>query len=257
MDKSKNFDKNEVDIIVKELEQFGLDEHSAMVYIALLRLGETGTSPIIRETGLHGQYVYKSLERLEAEGLVQHVIKRGRRKYSSKSPRTLVHLAKARKANAEVLASKLDELMVLPPEQAFEVYQGRESYIAHEFDMLERAEEGSELLIIGGSGDKFNSIIGSRLGEYANLQSKKNIKIKYIGSESEREKTSSLHGGRKNFSIKYLPGLFTGQVNTNIWPDAIGFNIYGEPVTRFTIFSSIVAGSQKQFFEALWKIAKD
>lgn len=254
---SKNLDKNEVEEIINELKQLGLHEHSALAYIALLKLGETGTSPIIRETGLHGQYVYQALTDLEEKSLAQHVIKRGRRKYSAKSPRTIVQLAEIRKTHAESLASKLNEIMTLPPEQAFEVFQGRESYIAHEFDILEKAQEGSELLIIGGSGDKFNNMLGSKLGEYTKLQNTKRIKIRYIGSENEREKIQTMHGGRNNFSIRYLPGLFTGDVNTNIWSSSLGFNVYGDPVTRFTIWSPIIAGSYKQFFETLWKIAKE
>lgn len=257
MEVSKKFDKNEVKILTDKLQQLGFEEHDALVYIALLKLGETGTSSIIRETGLHGQYVYDSLERLEGNGLAQHIIKRGRRKYSAKSPKTLVHMAEGRKSQAETIASELSSLMTLPPEQAFEVYQGAEAYVAHEFEILEKAVEESELLIIGGSGDKFNHALGSRLGEYTKLQTKKCIKIRYIGSEKEREKTSSMHGGRRDFAIRYLPGLFTGQVNTNIWPDSLGFNIYGDPVTRFTIWSPVVAGGYKQFFETLWNLAKE
>jgi hypothetical protein len=46
-------------------------------------------------------------------------------------------------------------------------------------------------------------------------------------------------------------------VNTNIWPDSIGFNIFGQPVTSFVISNPIIAGSYKQFFETLWNMAKD
>ncbi len=146
--------------------------------------------------------------------------------------------------------------MVLPSDQQFEVFQGKESYIAHEFDLLEQAKEGSELLVIGGAGDRFNETMGERLSAYAALQAKKQISIRYIGSESQRAAMPELHGRRKLFQTRYLPGLFTGQVNTNVWPDVLGFNIFGEPVTRFTIWSPVVAGSYRQFFETLWKMAK-
>ncbi len=104
-------------------------------------------------------------------------------------------------------------------------------------------------------GDKFNGTIGERLFEYAALQVKKQISIRYIGSESQRAGMQAMHGRRKLFQARYLLGLFIGQVNTNVWPEALGFNIFGEPVTRFTIWSPVV-GSYKQFFEALWKMGK-
>ncbi len=238
------------------LEKLGLSDKEAKVYIALLKLGEVGSSKIIREAELHGQYVYQTLESLEERGLVQHVIKHGRKKFSAKSPQVLTRLIDQQKTIAESVASKLQELMVLPPDQRFEVFQGRESYVAHEFDLLEQAQEGSELLVIGGTGDKFNETMGNRLGEYAALQIKKNIIIRYLGSEGQRADMPQIHGRRKLFEARYLPGLFTGQVNTNVWPNCLGFNIFGEPVTRFTIWSPVVAGSYRQFFETLWKIAK-
>lgn len=243
--------------IPENLQKLGLTKKEATVYVSLLRLGEVGSSKIIKDSELHGQYVYQALGSLEHKGLVRHVIKHGRKKFSAKNPQALSRLIDQQKAIAENVASKLQELMVLLPEQSFEVFQGRESYVAHEFEMLEKAPVESELLVIGGTGDKFNETIGERLGEYAQLQVKKNIRVRYLGSEGQRASMSHMHGHRKLFEVRYLPGLFTGQVNTNIWVDSLGFNIYGEPVTRFTIYSSVVAGSYRQFFETLWKMAKE
>lgn len=252
-----NVDKNGKDTLVDNLKTLGLSEREALVYLALLRVGETGTSPIIRDTNLHGQYVYQALGTLEERGLVQHAIRRGRKKFTAKNPRTLTRLIEHQRVIAQDLAVKLEELMVLPPEQRFEVFQGKEAYVAHEFEILERQPEDSELLVIGGAGDKFNENMGSRIQEYATLQARKNITIRYIGSESQRASMQEMHGRRKLFEVRYLPGLFTGQVNTNIWPDLLCFNIFGEPVTRFTIWNPVVAGSYKQFFETLWRLAKE
>ena len=250
------FDEKEESKILHDLQALGLSDKEAKVYTSLLKLGEVGSSKIIKEAELHGQYVYQALGSLEKRGLVQHVIKNGRKKFSAKNPKVLTRLIDQQKVIAENVTSKLQEMMVLPPDQRFEVFQGIDSYIAHEFEMLERAPESSELLVIGGTGDRFNETMGERLGEYASLQVKKNIRVRYIGSEGQRTAMPQLHGGRKLFEARYLPGLFTGQVNTNVWPDSLGFNIFGEPVTRFTIWNPVVAGSYRQFFETLWKIAK-
>jgi sugar-specific transcriptional regulator TrmB len=248
------FDEKE---LKSELQNLGLDKKSANVYLSLLKLGEVGSSKIIKDTGLHGQYVYQSLEKLEKEGLAQHVIKHGRKKFTAKPPSVLVRVAEQNKIRAEGLVSKLNDFLLLPPEQKFEVYQGRESYIAHEFEMIKNAPENFELLVIGGAGDRFNEEMGGTLKEYIKIQNEKNISIRYIGSNDQRDVMPELHGPRKNFKIRYLPGLFTGQVNTNIWSQTISFNIYGEPVTRFTIFNKTVAESYKQFFETLWNLAKE
>jgi predicted transcriptional regulator len=250
-------DKQKEAEVLSGLKSLNFDEKKAAVYLALLHLGQVGSSKIVNATGLHGQFVYLALAKLEEKGFVQHVIVGGRKKFSAKSPALLVRVAEEKRIQAEVLSSKLSEIMVLPPEQTFEVYQGQEAYVAHEFAMLRQTPENGELLVIGGAGDRFNECMGEKLREYSSLQIKKNISIRYIGSEDQRPTMSETHGRRKNFKVRYLPGLFTGQVNTNVWPGSLGFNLYGDPVTRFTVFSKTMAESYAQFFETLWKLARE
>ena len=77
MNASKNLDKD----IEYSLERLGLDPKESAVYCALLRLGTVGTSHLLDATGLHGQYVYQALARLEERGLAAHAIVRGRKKF--------------------------------------------------------------------------------------------------------------------------------------------------------------------------------
>jgi predicted transcriptional regulator len=237
-----------------DLKSLGLLKKEAEVYLALLSLGEVGSSKIIKKTGLHGQFVYSSLETLEQKGLVQYIVKRGRRKFSAKNPKTLVQLIDRQKRTAEEIAEKLNALMVIPSRNEFEVFQGAESYIAQEFDLLAGAPVGCELLIIGGSGDRFHENMGSDIKGYEKLRRDKKITVRYLGSEDQREYLAKNKKNRSDFDYRILPGLFTGMVNTNVWPEAISLNIFGEPVTKFVISSSVVAGSYRQFFETLWKL---
>ena len=177
---SEKFDKNKNTEIINGLQKLGLNEKEAIVYLALLELGTVGSSKIINKTGLHGQYVYASLWVLERKGLVSHVIERGRKKFSAKNPKTLVRLIDEQKHLADELAEKLQERMILPPQQQFEVFQGVESFVAHEFELLGRVEEEAELLIIGGKGDAFKTTMGERLGAYETLRIKKGVSVRYI-----------------------------------------------------------------------------
>lgn len=250
---SNMLDKNK---IMTDLERLGLSPNEAAVYVAMLELGEVGSSKIIAKTALHGQYVYQALAKLEEKGLAQHVIKNGRKKFSAKNPNVLSQLIEQQKRLADEVAEKLKAMVVLPQEQQFEVYQGVDSYVSHELDMLERAAPGATLLVIGGSGDQFIKTMGMRISEYDRLRLKKKISVRYIGSEDQSEALRKTHGIRQSFEFRLLPGLFTGLVNTNVWPDSVGFNIYGEPVSRVTILSKVIAESYMQFFETLWKMGK-
>lgn len=254
---SKYIDETKNGEIEDDLKSLGLGEKEIAVYLALLGLGEVGSSKIIKKTGLHGQFVYTALDILENKGLVGHVVKRGRKKFHAKNPHVLVRLAEHQKKVAHNVAEKLENLMVLPGEQEYEVFQGRESYVAHEFELLENTSEEGELLIIGGTGDEFAKNMGDEIRRYERIRREKKIKIRYIGSSDQLDYLRKSVADRDFFEFKVLPGLFTGMVNTNIWQNVIGFNIFGQPVTSFVISSPIIAGSYKQFFETLWKIAKE
>lgn len=240
-----------------ELERLGLTEKESLVYTSLLSLGKVGTSKVIQDTGLHGQFVYQSLASLEEKGLVGHVIIRGRKKFHAKHPRALIHIAEQRARAAQTIVRDLESALALPPEQAFETYQGVESFIAHEEELLQRAPKGCEILVIGGEGDRFLETMGTSLGAYEAIRRKKEVSIRYLGSLRQKEALQKDRGGRFLFRHHVLPGLFTGLVNTNVWPDALNLNIFAQPVTSFQINSREAADSYRGFFETLWNMGKE
>jgi sugar-specific transcriptional regulator TrmB len=252
---SKNIGANERDELSKQMEALGLKQNEALVYLALLSLGEVGTSKISESSDLHSQLVYIALDTLEKKGLVQHVIKRGRKKFSAKHPQALVRLVAEQKHIAEILSTKLEKFSALPKEQRFEVFQGNESYVAHEFDLLREAPDGSEILIIEGVGGRFIQEMGNRMPEYEELRIKKRVGVRYIGSNEAQKELEQHVQHRKLFSYRFLPGLFTGQVGTDIWPSALGFNVYSDPVTSSVHYNEVIAGSYRQFFEVLWNLS--
>lgn len=242
--------------LVKDLETLGLGAKEASIYIALLQLGLVGSSKIISATGLHGQFVYQGIAILEEKGLVQHVIQNGRKKFSAKPPSTLLNLIEQQHRTAESVAEQLQKLLVLPQPQQLEVFQGRDSYVAHELDLLARAPQDAELLVVGGLGDKFHPTMGEHVRAYDVAVTKKHIRIRYIGCEAQRGEIEKIARSRADFVYRLLPGEFGGEVNTNIWPDCISFNIFGTPVSKITLSNKSVAESYKQFFETLWKMGK-
>lgn len=249
-------DKKTLEHFTTDLQKVGLTLKEAAVYMALLKLGETGSSKILSETGLHGQFVYQALEGLENRGLAQHVIQRGRKRFSARPPNTLLALIEQQRRETADIAERLTNLFPQPSQQQFEVYQGEEAFVAHEFHLLEQAPTNATLLVVGGTGDAFINTLGSSLSVYEKLRIKKGISVRYIGSEAQRQELTTRTIQRTLFNFRLLPGLFTGNVNTNIWPTALSFNIFSQPIGNFTITNTVVAASYRQFFETLWKLGK-
>ncbi|OQA36361.1 MAG: Sugar-specific transcriptional regulator TrmB [Parcubacteria group bacterium ADurb.Bin326] len=250
-------DEKEKNRIIKNLTALGLNEKEATVYLSLFVLGEVGSSKIINETGLHGQYVYDSLNKLEEKGLIQHIIKRGRKKFIAKNPETITRLISLQQLIAQETTERLKNISRLPEEQKTETFVGNESWIANEFNLIEKASVGAELRIIGGQGDHFSKEMGGALTNYESIRDDKKIIIRYIGSLEQCTYLENFKKERANFHYRLLPGMFTGLVNTNIWPNIVNLNLFGDPVTSFVIYNQQVAESYGLFFEVLWKLASD
>lgn len=76
--------------LVTVLEQNGLSEKEAKVYLSLLELKEALPSTISRKTGVKRPTTYVILDTLAAKGLASHVDKKGQRYFQALDPRTLV-----------------------------------------------------------------------------------------------------------------------------------------------------------------------
>ncbi len=255
---STNFDENSDKFLVKQLESLGLTEKESRVYLALLSKNDVGSSKIILATGLHGQFVYGALARLEQLGLVKHVIQNGRKKFSANPPLRLLSIVEEKKLTAQNIARQLQERYSRKHEQDFEVFQGESAFTMHQFDMLERVEQNQEALAICGPTERFLATLGEgETDEFEELRIKKGLRVRYIGMEPMRERLAEMRKWRQLWEYRIFPGTSTGLVDTDIWPDNITFNIFGDPILSFTITNKIVADGYRSFFESLWNLSKE
>src|SRR3989344_8484323 len=152
--------------LIKQLQDLGLSEKEAHVYLALLPKPDVGSSALIRATGLHGQFVYDALQKLEDRGLARHAVVRGRKKFSANPPERLLALLREKELAAAAVVRVLEERYAGKQEQSFEVFQGVEAVVAHEFQLLKETPEGSRVDIIGAGEDLYAQMLGSTFDEY-------------------------------------------------------------------------------------------
>ncbi len=240
------------------LEKLGLTPKEIEVYIYLIqRSQEVGTSKIILSTGLHGQYVYMSLDSLEKKGLVKHAVKNGRKKWSSNPPNRIESLVEEKRIIANQVKDALELLSVKPNDQEFEVFQGEEQFLTNEFNMIEEANEGDTVDIIGGKEDVFMKLLGERRREYNAKGVEKKIEIRFIGTEEQREYLEKVKRSRTFFNYRIMPGYNNSNISTSIHKRATLFQIYGDPVLVFKLKSEAIASNYRTFFDSLWNLCKE
>lgn len=249
----KILDKKEYKKIQDNLEKLGLGGKEVSVYLDLLsRQTEVGSTKVVQGTQLHRQYVYNAIEALEQKGLVKHVIKNGRKKFSANPPHRLSSLVDEKRIIANDLVDALESIFQRPERQEFEVYQGREQFITHEFRLVKEAEQGSFVDILGGAGSKFSEMLGEERDSYNELSLERDIRIRFLGAEDQREYLAGTKRVRANFDFRIMKGLNNSYVSTSIRPNNITFQVYGNPTLAFYLKSKEIAQDYRNFFETLW-----
>lgn len=241
--------------IYKKLEQLGLSEKESRVYVALLGFGEmVGSGKVITATALHGQFVYTALASLEEVGLVRVATVRGRKKFAANSPLGLAALIERKKVMADEVAQDLLKLSGKEHTQDFQVFQGREAYIANEFAELECSEVGETWRIIGGSGDVFMELLGHELELYDETRKGKKITILYLSTEQNKDTLPKEVAHRPDFVVRSIKGYTKNNTNTLIRPQSVSINSFANPVLAYYLYSKETAEGYQNFFDALWEM---
>lgn len=251
-----NIDKIELEKIKKALQEFGLSEKDSLVYLNLLSFGETGISALEREMGIHRQIIYNSLYALELLGLVKHVIVKGRRKFSAQSPRRLQVLVDKKQQTALELIQKISDFATPSREQEFEVFQGESAFVEYQMESLLDAQENETLSILGSQWNSFFTVMGNKIDNYEKLRISKGIKLRFIGSEMQKQTLEEAVRKRPLFEYRIIKGLKNGFVDSNIWKNSVSFNIFGNPVIIFHLKNQDIAKSQQEFFDSLWELGE-
>ncbi len=250
---SQNFDKN----TVEKLALLGLSNREALVYLSLLRQqAPAGTTTLIRATGLHGQYVYNALETLEEKGLAKAITKGVRKKFFAVSPGQFRFLAERQRLVADTLATELETLHSNNPQQLIEVHEGREAFIARQFELIYEDKNDDTIDVFGGGEESFVEICGNEIKRLDAERNKKKIKARYLGSEAQRAYFEKHMEGFGGFKFRALPKLPKTLVDTHIRSDSITFLLFGDPVAAITVKNPLIAINYKVVFETLWALGK-
>src|SRR3989338_6069103 len=94
------------------LKEAGLTEGEAKVYLALLKLGNSTTGPIIDESKIANSIIYRLLDNLIQKGLASYIIKDKTKYFQAAEPKKILEYIDERKQKLEESKDKIK--MILP-----------------------------------------------------------------------------------------------------------------------------------------------
>lgn len=236
-------------MLEENLLQLGFTHNKVVVYISLLKLGQTKVGPLLHKTGFHRNIVYRELNDLIEKKLVNVINKKGVNYYTAIDPEPLLF---EQKKKEETARNVLQEIKGLQKQSYSEVMvlAGRQGIL----DLCEMVlKEKADVYVIGGT---FNIIkeLGPELIKFQERATQKNIKQFTLAQAlSEKENFNLL----KTDKLRYLPKDFTPSPHV-IWVfgKVVVHVLWEEPQTIFIIKNEKLADNYRGYFKLLWNKAE-
>ena len=139
------------------LQELGLTKNESKVYLALIEIGTTTTSKIIKQVGINTSKVYESLERLLKKGLVSYTLIKNKKHWQAEDPKSLieyidieqVELNKKKLASENVI-NQLNSIRTIPKDNAstYKIFEGIKGIKAAREHVLEILKPGDTYYLI-------------------------------------------------------------------------------------------------------------
>jgi sugar-specific transcriptional regulator TrmB len=242
----------------KQLEELGLTKNEALIYLFLLKIGETTTGKIIKETQIVNSQVYETLNSLVARGLVSYNLQKDGKHFLAEDPKKFMELEEARKKKIQELIPGLLSLKNNEQKETITaVYEGYEGFKTAFKKIIDDCPSGGEISILGFS-EQQNKTESLRLFLFnMNLKSsKKKHKLKIILDSSTKSTLGKDREQEKNTEVRYMPKGYVSPAAMDLFEDYVYIFLWEEKPFVFMIKNRMIAESFRVYFKFLWGIAK-
>ena len=244
----------------KILEEIGLTKNEIKVYLALIKIGQTTTTQIIKDSKINPSKIYNSLDKLIQKGLATYTIKANKKFFMASSPENLKQILiekreklEKEEKEVEIIIGSLNEFKKkdddLIETQTYEGVRGLKSYSDK---ILEILGEGETQYIIGVPKIANDQLEGYLL-DWHKKRIKKGINCKYL-FQSDAKHYGKIREKMKNTHVRYLPDEISSPMWIEIFGDyvAIG-HVKKYNAIVFLIHDREIAKGYLNYFNMIWK----
>lgn len=245
--------------IESSLEQFGLHKNQVVVYLLLLKLGESSIQEITLKSKVKRTSVYKALDNLILRGLVTYQTKNKHRMYVAENPKKALMAVKEEQQavlkKEQHLTSLLPELSSLynaiPSKPKVKLFEGVEG-LKQIYEETLLIKSGAEVLSITPAELLYEIFDEVWITDYLARRVKQNIHVRTIATDSV---AAQKHQANNQIELRE-----SRLVSENIFPFKNEINIFENKVAIISLKEQIgiliesmdAADTQRAFFELAW-----
>ena len=240
---------------VSELTKLGLSTQEANIYLALLELGPSKVSEILRKTHINRTHIYDRLEKLIGKGLVSSMVKNGKKIFHAAKSDALYNFIlkkeedlEQQKSSLKLLVKNLEKLPLDKVEESIEVYEGMDGLKSVLEDIL---KSRSEILTYGSEGN-FTKVLQYYFKHYIQKLTKNKIKMKVIFNESDTKHILGL----KYVDVRYIPKEYSSPTEITIYADKVAIFLFTDNPKAILIKNRAASVSYRKYFDLMWHTAK-
>jgi sugar-specific transcriptional regulator TrmB len=235
----------------KFLEEAGLTQSEAKVYLSLLEKGSSRAGEITKHTSIHRRSVYDAVERLIEKGLVSYIKTNNRKYFEAVAPERLLEMLKEREDNIKQILPELHLLRKFSDEKKeVQFFRGKQA-IKTVFD--DQIKEGKEVLLFGDAVN-VDEIVKYYFPHFDKERVEKGIKVRMLFDESARKEKYLSKIPLSD--IRFIKKGNKAPTSTNIYGNKVSIIIWEENPKAILIADSSLAESFRAYFEFMWNIAK-
>ncbi|VVB80478.1 HTH-type sugar sensing transcriptional regulator TrmBL1 [uncultured archaeon] len=247
----------------KILEEIGLTKTEIKIYLALLKLGQTTTTNIIKEAQIHASKVYEFLEKLIQKGLVSYVVKSNKKYFSASDPTFLKEFMKEKENKIKEQEQEIDDLL---PELKnikksgedmiqSETYEGLKGVKSVYEKILSTLKKGETQFVLGAPKIG-NELLEGYLIDWHKRRIKRGIKCKFIYDSDARE-YGKFREQMPDTLVRYMPNNISSPMWVEVFGDyVIVGHFKGRNAILFLIHDKEIAKGHLDYFDLIWKLAK-
>lgn len=242
--------------IKNNLKQLGFSQHEADVYLALLKTGITSAGEVIKQTGLHRNVVYSTMDKLALKKLVVESNKRGVKYFKATN---VERISKDKERQFLLAQNIVPQLENIKNKDDVEVvtYEGIDGFQTAHKEAVEQMTKNSTIYVLMAGGTKFYEFMGNELKYFDKVRKQNHNKIKLLASHGRMKELEDKHTKKRtDVDVRYLPIDFINPVGSSVYGSKTLLFIYTDIPVVIAVDSKSVAKAHVDQFKMLWQNAQ-
>ncbi len=239
--------------LVEALQNIGLNEKEAKVYVALLQIGKGTAYSVAKHSGLKKPTTYVILEQLIKKGAANKIPKENILRYVAVDPDELFSVIEAKVINAK---QALPELKALSKGKEYKVtttyYEGTDG-IEEMYKKVLKTMRNQEVVGFYAHAKNNSPEMLELWDDWTNKRTERNINVRAI-TPADAKTTEWVKGKERHLlKVKFVPNEeYDSNVSIEVYDNFVQI-ISSQYLQGVLIDNPDIANTMRQIFEMVWK----